>query len=385
MHADLTKVRQGLFNLLSNAAKFTEGGRIELHVVPDGEDLLFAVKDSGIGIPSDKLANIFDEFSQADESTTRNFGGTGLGLAITQRFCQLMGGDVTVESTVGEGSTFTLRIPVQVEEAESEEQDAETAAETGEQANQGRTVLVIDDDPDARELLARTVKAADFGVICAGSGEQALELARTARPSAITLDVLMPGMDGWAVLESLKGDPATRDIPVIMVTMTRDRELGFALGATEFLTKPIDRKRLVSMLSRYAAGADGSDALVVDDSPEVREVVRRALEREGWVVREAANGREALEQVEARLPSLVLLDLMMPIMDGFEFVERGAQGWQATRVADRGGHCQGPDRRRSQPTERRRGGAGPEARRQSGGPAGRYPRSDLGPRAGGAR
>ena len=132
------------------------------------------------------------------------------------------------------------------------------------------------------------------------------------------LDVLMPGMDGWSVLESLKGDPATRDIPVIMVTMTDDRDLGFALGATEFLTKPIDRGHLVNLLDRYAASVEDRDVLVVDDSAEVRDVVRRALEREGWSVREASNGREAFEQLQAKVPSLVLLDLMMPVMDGYE-------------------------------------------------------------------
>jgi signal transduction histidine kinase/CheY-like chemotaxis protein len=326
MHADLTKVRQGLFNLLSNAAKFTENGRVELRVWREGEELNFAVKDSGIGIPADKLAHIFDEFSQADESTTRNFGGTGLGLAITRRFCQMMGGDVTVESAAGEGSTFTLRLPLRA--ASGDEEGARTPAGTtpdttgpGDPSGR-RNVLVIDDDPNALDLLARTLQASGFRVVSASDGEQALELARTLQPRAITLDVLMPGMDGWSVLEALKGDPATRDIPVIMVTMTEERDLGLALGATEFLTKPIDRGHLVGLLDRYAASVRDRDVLVVDDSPEVRDMVRRAMEREGWSVREASNGREALEALEAKVPALVLLDLMMPVMDGFEFVKK---------------------------------------------------------------
>jgi signal transduction histidine kinase/DNA-binding response OmpR family regulator len=325
MRADLTKVRQGLFNLLSNAAKFTENGRIELRVQTEGDDLLFAVSDTGIGIPPEKLSHIFEEFSQADESTTRNFGGTGLGLAITRRFCQMMGGDVTVDSVVGEGSIFTLRIPVEVTlvaAAEEEETSAPVEAGEGAESQRRRSVLVIDDDPNALDLLARTLQAADFRVVSATDGEMALELARNLQPSAITLDVLMPGMDGWSVLEALKGDPLTRDIPVIMVTMTDERDLGLSLGATEFLTKPIDRGRLVDLLARYGPSLKERDVLIVDDSPEARDMVRRAMENEGWSAREATNGQEALAELEAKVPSLVLLDLMMPVMDGFEFVER---------------------------------------------------------------
>jgi signal transduction histidine kinase/DNA-binding response OmpR family regulator len=325
MRADLTKVRQGLFNLLSNAAKFTENGRIELRVQTEGDDLLFAVSDTGIGIPPEKLSHIFEEFSQADESTTRNFGGTGLGLAITRRFCQMMGGDVTVDSVVGEGSTFTLRIPVEVTlvaAAEEEETSAPVEAGEGAESQRRRSVLVIDDDPNSLDLLARTLQAADFRVVSATDGEMALELARNLQPSAITLDVLMPGMDGWSVLEALKGDPLTRDIPVIMVTMTDERDLGLSLGATEFLTKPIDRGRLVDLLARYGPSLEERDVLIVDDSPGARDMVRRAMENEGWSAREATNGQEALAELEAKVPSLVLLDLMMPVMDGFEFVAR---------------------------------------------------------------
>ena len=283
MRADLTKVRQGLFNLLSNAAKFTENGRVELRVQTHGDDLLFAVSDTGIGIPPEKLSHIFEEFSQADESTTRNFGGTGLGLAITRRFCQMMGGDVTVDSVMGKGATFTLRIPVKVTLAGTEEEEGASSVETVEadehaESQARRSVLVIDDDPNALDLLARTLQAAGFRVVSATDGEMALELARNLQPSAITLDVLMPGMDGWTVLEALKGDPLTRDIPVIMVTMTDERDLGVSLGATEFLTKPIDRGHLVSLLERYGPSLDERDVLIVDDSPEVREMVRRAME-----------------------------------------------------------------------------------------------------------
>jgi CheY-like chemotaxis protein len=181
-------------------------------------------------------------------------------------------------------------------------------------------VLVVDDDPYALDLLGRTVQEAGVKVVTASDGAEALNLARTLRPAAITLDVLMPGMDGWGVLRELKADPATQDIPVIMVTMTDNRALGYALGATEFLTKPVQRTHLVRLLQRYACDDAERRALVVDDMVENREVLRHALEHEGWQVSEAENGRVALEKLAERAPSLILLDLMMPVMDGFEFV-----------------------------------------------------------------
>jgi len=322
MRADVTKVRQALFNLLSNAAKFTHRGEIGLVVQgeqKDGEDWVrMAVSDSGIGIPPEKIDHVFEEFSQADETTTRDYGGTGLGLPISRRFCQMMGGDITVESSAGQGSIFTIRLPMEVELA-AEEAEAAPAAVTPELGEE-RLVLVVDDDPNALDLLGRTLQGAGVRVVTASDGQEALNLARTLHPAAITLDVLMPGMDGWEVLRELKGDPATRDIPVLMVTMTEDRELGYALGATEFLTKPVNRGQLVQLLERYAPEGAERRALVVDDKAENREVLRRALENEGWQVSEAENGRVGLEKVAEQAPSLILLDLMMPVMDGFEFV-----------------------------------------------------------------
>jgi CheY-like chemotaxis protein/nitrogen-specific signal transduction histidine kinase len=325
MRADVTKIRQALFNLLSNAAKFTHEGEIGLAVRGDQEDgvdwIRMSVSDSGIGIPPEKIDHVFDEFSQADETTTRDYGGTGLGLPISRRFCQMMGGDITVESTVGEGSTFTIRLPLEVAVA-AEESDTATEAlpavipEPGEE----QVVLVVDDDPNALDLLGRTLQEAGVRVVTASEGQEALHLARTLHPAAITLDVLMPGVDGWEVLRELKADPATQDIPVIMVTMTDDRVMGFALGATEFLTKPVQRAQLVQLLERYASEDTERRALVVDDKSENRELLRHALEQEGWQVSEAENGQVALEKLAEQPPSLILLDLMMPVMDGFEFV-----------------------------------------------------------------
>ncbi len=320
MRADVTKVRQALFNLLSNAAKFTHEGEIGLSVKREsaGDDawIRMSVSDSGIGIPEEKLDHVFEEFSQADETTTRDYGGTGLGLPISRRFCRMMGGDITVDSTVGEGSTFTIRLPLRAVEAV--EPEPPRAVETD--LDIERVVLVVDDDPNAVDLLARTLQDAGVRVVTASGGAEALHLARTLKPAAITLDVVMPGMDGWQVLRELKADPDTQEIPVVMVTMTDDRELGYALGATEFLTKPVQRPQLLQLLERHAAEDGERHALVVDDLEENREVLRRALENEGWRVSEAENGRAALRNLEDETPSLILLDLMMPVMDGFEFV-----------------------------------------------------------------
>jgi signal transduction histidine kinase/DNA-binding response OmpR family regulator len=338
MRADLTKVRQALFNLLSNAAKFTRAGEIGLEVCGETEDgvdwVRMAVSDSGVGIPPDKLDHVFDAFSQAEDSTSRDYGGTGLGLPISRRFCQMMGGNITVESTLGEGSTFTIRLPLEVELASEQAAADEAPVPVTPEPGEERTVLVVDDDPNALDLLGRTLQRAGMRVVTASNGAEAVRLARSLRPAAITLDVMMPGMDGWEVLRELKGDPETRNISVIMVTMTDDRELGYALGATEFLTKPVERGQLVQLLQRYALPDAEQRALVVDDQAANRDVLRRALEKEGWQVSEAENGRVALERMADSRPSLILLDLMMPVMDGFEFVMemRKVETWRSIPI-----------------------------------------------------
>ena len=329
MYADLTKVRQSLFNLLSNAAKFTENGKITLEVRRDGGDLLFTVRDSGIGMTAEQRAGLFEAFAQADASTTRKYGGTGLGLAITRRFCRMMGGDTTVESEPGKGSAFTLRLPAVVREERlpTETTHAAVRSETpplteGDLVTDGDLVLVIDDDPAARDLMRRFLSKEGFRPETAGSGEEGLRLARSLHPVAITLDVMMPGMDGWTVLQQLKADPETQDIPVIMLTMVDDKNIGFALGATDYLTKPIDRSRLAALLARYRCDEGGCGVLLVEDDEATREMMRALLTREGWSVQEAGNGRVALEMMQTARPDLILLDLMMPEMDGFEFAQR---------------------------------------------------------------
>jgi signal transduction histidine kinase/CheY-like chemotaxis protein len=317
MRADMTKVRQALFNLLSNACKFTERGTISLTVAPEAADdagwMVFSVRDTGIGMTPEQLERLFQAFSQADAATTRRFGGTGLGLALSRRLCRMMGGDVTVESEVGRGSVFTIRLPARVADA-PEESVAPAAAERVPVAG---TVLVIDDEPAVRDLMQRFLTKEGFRVATAQSGEEGVRRARELSPDAITLDVMMPGMDGWAVLSALKADPDVADIPVVMLTIIDDKNLGYALGASDYLTKPIDRERLVTVLHKYRRDLP---VLVVDDDAGVRQLLRRMLEPDGYTVVEADNGRVALERLRGLTPSVVLLDLMMPEMDGFEFV-----------------------------------------------------------------
>ncbi len=339
--ADETKLRQTLFNLLSNASKFTEKGTITLHVESYGDEVekryRWAVRDTGIGMTPEQMAKVFDEFTQADSSTTRKYGGTGLGLAISKKFCQMMGGDITVESVAGEGTTFTVDLPAVVSEtpvkipaAKSKAAKRESAAAPG-----ADTVLVIDDDPATLDLTRRFLTKEGFEVVTASDGKTGCKLAKEVLPRVITLDVMMPGMDGWAVLRELKKDEATADIPVIMLTMLDERELGFALGASEYLRKPVDRERLAKLLEGYRSSpGENQRALVVDDEAATRKLLKKGLVKAGWRVDEAENGRVALDRIEAALPDLILLDLMMPVMDGFEFLTqlRSKDAWRKVPV-----------------------------------------------------
>jgi PAS domain S-box-containing protein len=318
---DAVKLRQCLFNLLSNAAKFTEAGTITLRVAretdPVGDWLRFTVEDTGIGMSPEQVGRLFERFSQADETTTRKFGGTGLGLALSRAFARLLGGDITVSSVEGQGTTFILRVPVAAPD-QTREEEAAAAFET--HAASGDLVLVIDDEASQRELMTRFLERQRFAVRTAGDGRTGLDLARALKPRAILLDVMMPDMDGWSVLASLKSDPDTASIPVVMVSFVADAALSASLGAAEAVPKPVDWTRLRTILDRFRA-ADG-DVLVVDDDADTRQRVRTVLERNGWTVREAGNGCEALDQVKLGVPRLVLLDLTMPVMDGFSFLDR---------------------------------------------------------------
>jgi CheY-like chemotaxis protein len=306
------RLRQILLNLLSNACKFTKQGEVTLRVknVVDGRNWVeLAISDTGIGMTPEQMAKLFEEFSQADASTARRFGGTGLGLAITRKLARMMGGDVTVTSEMGKGSVFTVRLPG------SGNRDA-----SGVRPLAADCVLVIDDDETARELVADQLKAEGLSVVTAAGGLEGLKLAKELRPTAITLDVMMPDLDGWSVLAALRQDAELAEIPVIMVTILDEQRRSVALGAAGYLTKPIDRERLRRLIGRFRAPARPTSVLLVEDDEAQRERVRAWLDGGQWSVQEAANGREALARLQNGKPDVILLDLMMPEMDGFAVV-----------------------------------------------------------------
>lgn len=328
MYADMTRVRQILFNLISNASKFTENGKITLEVVRDKTDtkeyIKFIVADTGIGITPEQMQHLFKEFTQADSSTTRKYGGTGLGLAITKKFCEMMSGDISADSEYGKGTRFTVRIPVEVKAPESKPKPVAAPPPapkpTWIASPTQDTVLVIDDDPEVLDLMSRFLQKEGFNVVTAPSGEEGLKLAQQIKPKAITLDVMMPQMDGWAVLTALKSNPEVASIPVIMLTMVDEKNMGYALGVSDYMTKPIDKDHLVTILRKYRCAHPPCPVLVIEDDVTTQEMITRMLQKEGWRVYTAGNGKVGLEKVAENMPALILLDLMMPEMDGFEFV-----------------------------------------------------------------
>jgi PAS domain S-box-containing protein len=337
MHADLTKVRQVLFNLVSNACKFAEKGAITLEVARQEQDgregLIFRVSDTGIGMTAEQIARLFQPFTQADASTTRKYGGTGLGLTISKRFCEMMRGDIRVASEAGKGTTFTVWLPAHV--AAPKEQTIPASGLRAETGPAGAAlVLVIDDDAAVRDFMIRFLNAEGIRVVAAADGEEGLRLARQMRPALIFLDVMMPRMDGWAVLTALKADAQLQDVPVVMLTIVNEMEMGYMLGASEYLSKPIDRDRLGATLQKYQVKGKGTQVLVVEDDEPTCQVLRRTLAKQGWSVAEAENGRAALEQVARHKPELILLDLILPEMDGFEFLIelRKNEAWQTIPV-----------------------------------------------------
>ncbi len=324
MRADQTRIRQALLNLASNANKFTERGTVTIGAKrateQDREWVTMAVTDTGIGLTPEQMGKLFHEFVQADASTTRKYGGTGLGLAISKRFCQMMGGDITVASEPGRGSTFTIRLPAEVGVAQPAAALRDAAAPRAGAARSGAsTILVVDDDQTVREVMERYLTREGFSVVTASGGQEGLRLARELHPAAITLDVIMPNLDGWTVLAAIKGDPELADIPVILMTIVDEKNRGYSLGATDYMVKPVDRERLSGVL-RNICGAVGRQVLLVDDDDVMRRGMRLALEQDGWQVSEAENGRMALARLAETRPDVIVLDLMMPEMDGFEFL-----------------------------------------------------------------
>ncbi len=331
MIGDSTKIRQVLFNLLSNANKFTEAGQIHIGVSLDPvlPTICFSVKDTGIGMSPEQLSRLFQPFMQADASTTRKYGGTGLGLAIIKRFTELMGGTVEVQSVLKEGSTFCVKLPARIVGLVSDVPAPHAPAthvehsplQTQAMVKNGSTlVLVIDDDPAVRDILSRVLVSEGLRCITAADGHDGLSKAFAHHPDLIILDVLMPKVDGWSVLTSLKANPRLAAIPVIMQSVKDDRDLGFMLGASEYLVKPVDRKTLVQLLQKYTK-SDEATILIIDDDEVTRRLVSRTLKQKGWKLVEAGNGEQGLIEINRKTPTAILLDLMMPGMDGFEFLE----------------------------------------------------------------
>jgi len=322
---DHTKLRQNLFNLLSNATKFSKDSEILVRIwqeeADDGDIILFEITDQGIGMNEEQLAKVFQPFQQADVSTSKEFGGTGLGLTITREFCRKMGGDVAVESTPGKGSVFTMSIRVNCSNDKAPEPVAQVDRLEA-VSDDAPLVLIIDDDAGVRDLLCRNLNAAGYHTWEAANGATGLKLAEELQPDIITLDVVMPQVDGWSVLGDLKANSKTQHIPIVMVTIVDDKNLAFSLGASEYLAKPVDRAKLTTTIERLTRGKKNQTVLIVEDDPETREVLRRHLTKNGVKTEEAENGRIGLERIEAANPDLILLDLMMPEMDGFEFIEK---------------------------------------------------------------
>ncbi|MGQ9600688.1 MAG: response regulator, partial [Anaerolineae bacterium] len=330
--ADERRIRQVLLNLVSNAAKFTDEGFIRVEATCDEEFVTVSVADSGIGIPSDKLPHIFEAFTQVDTSPARKYGGTGLGLAISKSFIELHGGKIWVKSESGKGSTFTFRLPIQgppswheLESVEGEgalslTADEDLAGDKGK--DKGKIVLCVDDDEGVITLFHRYLDEQGYRVVGLTDPTRVMEEVKRLQPYAITLDVMMPGKDGWQVIQELKADPQTRDIPVIMCTIVSEEGRGITLGAADYLVKPILEQDLVLALERLDHEEEVNRVLIVDDQPKDRNLLRRIIESQpGYEVLEASSGQEAILLVRQQRPNIIILDLLMPEVDGFAVLE----------------------------------------------------------------
>ncbi len=326
MFSDQTKLRQNLLNLLSNATKFTEQGQVNLKVrryPVDGVDWLeFAVSDTGIGMTKEQVEKLFQSFAQADSSITRDYGGTGLGLSISREFCHMLGGNIAADSVHGQGSTFTMHLPAVCPQAESETGELSNGHSNSRYEGAEHSVLVIDDDLHVRNSLAENFTRHGYRVFTAENGRSGLEIAKLEMPDVITLDIVMGDLDGWTVLNELKNDEFLCDIPVVLITVMADRNMGYALGAVDYITKPFDKDAVVQTVRRAHLGDDAIELLVVDDSESARALLKRTLGRIGYSMLEAEDGKQALKLVQSSRPAAILLDIMMPEMNGFEFLEQ---------------------------------------------------------------
>jgi signal transduction histidine kinase/CheY-like chemotaxis protein len=325
MIGDETKLRQCLLNLLSNAFKFSKGGKVQLDVLSlsEGgvEKIRFSVSDTGVGIADEQLLNIFEPFTQGDGSVARQFGGSGLGLAVTRRLVRMMGGEVTAESVPGEGATFTITLPRELSRKPEHDSVIDPAQdEMSDNLLFDRTALVIDDDETAVNLMRRRLSRYGYGVIAAGTGEEGLELARAEKPDLIVLDIFLPGKSGYEVLEAIRADDEIGGTPVIIATVDDDRVRGLSLGATEYLVKPIPPEKLTEILNVYQKPIEG-EILVIDDDPDSAELIARTAAQLGLSTRRAGTGLQGIEMIQERAPAAIVLDLTLPGMDGFQILE----------------------------------------------------------------
>ena len=321
MSQDETKLRQCLTNFLSNGFKFTKNGTVTLDVkariVDDVEFVDFAVIDTGAGMSPEGVAKVFEEYTQAERSTSANYGGTGLGLPISKKFAEIMGGDVIVTSEEGVGSVFTMSVPRECPEYNEDEVEGSVINLD----DQDNLVVLVDDDVAMHDLIKRTISKLNLTLLGATNSEKGMELIREVKPKLILLDVLMPGRDGWSLLKECKTDQELKDIPVIMISQLNQSNLASSLGANDYLTKPIDRTHFINTLKRIlGAETKNQKVLVIDDDKDVRELLSRLLKDAGYRPIDARDGKEGLERTKDE-PALIILDLEMPRMDGFEFLD----------------------------------------------------------------
>jgi signal transduction histidine kinase/DNA-binding response OmpR family regulator len=332
IRSDIKKLSQILYNLLNNAAKFTHEGTITLAVGPDADPghVVFSIRDTGIGMSVEEVGRLFQEFTQADESTTRRYSGTGLGLALCRRFTELLGGRVWVESEAGRGSTFLVRLPLIAEAPETGIRTHAAALTTGHRG----TVLVIDDDFNMRDALSRMLTKEGFWAAVASNGSEGVKMARSLHPDFITLDLLMPGIDGWEVLAQMKADPVLKDVPVILISMFDGWDRGFVLGASAILQKPVDLDDLLNVISGHCRQSGSPAVLVVEDDLHTCEGLCKVLTAEGYEVSTADRGEIALQHLARVQPAVMILDLMMPDMEGFQLVAKvmAHEAWKAIPI-----------------------------------------------------
>jgi DNA-binding response OmpR family regulator/signal transduction histidine kinase len=350
VYTDSLKIRQILLNLLSNAAKFTDSGEIVVEARAVGAQLQIAVEDTGIGIPPDQLPFVFDKFRQVDGSSTRRVGGTGLGLAIVRELSRVLGGGTEVASVMGRGSKFSVTLPGAIDARALAGAANKTDEAAQAKATLGATVLVVDDDELVQHLVRGQLEAEGFDVLIAADGVSALRLARERRPSAILLDIHLPRLDGWNVLGEVKSDPLLAGTPVIIMSVEVQRARGFSLGACEYLVKPVEPDRLIGVV-RKAISPSAGEILVVDDDAQTREMVCRHLAHAGFATTQARDGEDALLRMRVSPPALVILDLVMPTVDGFEVLRRMRSEGSTTPVVV----LTGKDLVQSEETELRNG------------------------------